>query len=165
MQAWFLYTSKIYWLCLPSHCLIWPKAHHCGFFFFFNVSTSWSSLEIPTVLNFFCYLVQNKRYKLLLFMSWSVFLQWLNPTGSFSIYLFICYHPPRNMEKMSSCIFAFIFVGDSVTLKCIKLQDREGVGRKGKLALELPSQECCSLQVCQLGTFSSAELASGVMDG
>lgn len=53
----------------------------------------------------------------------------------------------------------------SVTLKCIKLQDREGVGRKGKLALELSSQECFGLQVCQLGTFSGAELASGVMDG
>lgn len=36
--------------------------------------------------------------------------------------------------------------------------------RKGKLALELVSQECIGLQVCQLGTFSSAEFASGVTD-
>lgn len=44
------------------------------------------------------------------------------------------------MEKMSSTIFVFIFLGDSVILKCIKLQDGEGVGRKGSLPLSYPER-------------------------
>lgn len=42
------------------------------------------------------------------------------------------------MEKMSSTIFVFIFLGDSVILKCTKLQDSEG--RKGSLPLSYPER-------------------------
>lgn len=46
--------------------------------------------------------------------------------------------PKKHGKDELKYICVFVSLSDSVTSKCIKCQDGEGVGRKGKLALELP---------------------------